>query len=78
MQTLHDENDGAVDLVVEAAEQRVAVPLLALEAAGFGLRVSGLHRVVDNEDVAAAAGQRAACRGREPEPSFHRHELGLG
>jgi hypothetical protein len=29
MQPLHDHDDGVVDLVVQAAEQRVRVPLLA-------------------------------------------------
>ncbi len=46
-------------LIVEAAEQGVAVPLLDVEPARFGMRVGRLHRVVDDEEVAAAAGERA-------------------
>ena len=66
-----------VDLVVQAAEQGVAVPLLEVEPPRIGVRVGGLHRVVDNHDVAAAAGEGASGRGGEPEAALRRHELGL-
>ena len=77
VQALHDEHDGSGVLIVEAAEQGVADPLLEVEPPRVGLRVGGLQRVIDDNDVAAPAGERASGRCGEPEPAPRRHELGF-
>ena len=77
VQALHDEHDGSRVLIVLATEQGVAVPMLEVEPPRIGVRVGGFQRVVDNNDVAAAAGQGAPGRCGEPEPTLRRHELGL-
>lgn len=43
MQTLHDQNDGARDFVVEPAVERVVVPIVDRLAAQFGERLLGLR-----------------------------------
>ena len=69
---LHNEHDGAcVDLVVEAAQQRVAEPLLALQPKGFRLSVPGFIGS-SMMGIATAAGKGATGRGGEPEAALRR------
>ena len=66
MQPLHDDDDGAMALVVEPAVEGMVVPLVG----GLPLRVRErllrLQRIVDQDDVGAASGQHAAGGGGEP------------
>src|SRR6516164_4076555 len=66
VQPLHDYDDGVVGLVVQAAEQRVRVPLLGPFASGFRIGILWLERIVDDNEVAAAAGEGATDRGGQP------------
>ena len=66
MDALHDDDDRAGAFVVEAGQQGVLEPLVGGVALGFGMGVVGLQRIVDNNQVAAAAGERAADRSGQP------------
>ena len=63
VQALHDHDDGVLALVVQTAKQRVRVPLLGAFARRFRIGVLRLQRIVDDDEVAAAAGEGAADRG---------------
>ena len=78
MEALHDHDDGVLGLVVETGEQRVGVPLLGTFACCFRIGILRLHGIVDDDEVAAAAGERAADRGRQPVASERGRELQLG
>jgi hypothetical protein len=64
MQALHDHDDGARGLVVEAAQQRIVVPFVDRVAPGFRQGIVRLERIVDDDDIGATAGQDAADRRR--------------
>ena len=64
MQTLHHDDDGARLFVVEPGDQRAAVPIDHALARGRGERLFGFQRIVDNNQIRAAAGQCAAYRSR--------------
>src|SRR6516165_7161029 len=66
VQPLHDYDDGVGGLVVQAAEQRVRVPLLGAFAGCFRIGILRLERIVDDNEVAAAAGEGATDRGGQP------------
>ena len=53
---LHDDDDAAVDLVVEAGQEGVPEPVVGALASAVRERVDGLERVVDDDEVASAAG----------------------
>lgn len=59
MESLHHHDDCAVDLVIQPRQQRVLVPLYGFLPDGFGLCILGLDRIIDNDDVAASAGEGA-------------------
>ena len=65
-------------LVVETGEQRVGVPLLGTFACRFRKGILRLHGVVDDDKVAAAAGERPADRGRHTVASERGRELQFG
>ena len=65
MQPLHDQNDGIVRLVVEARRHSLLIPAQDPAPGAFGVGLLGLHRVVDDDQIAAAAGRRTADRGGE-------------
>ena len=56
MNALHDDDDGAGALVVEARQQRVRKPLICAGAFGFREGVIGLERIIDDDDVSTPAG----------------------
>jgi hypothetical protein len=57
---LHDDHDRAGALVVEAREQRIRKPLICRGPLCFRKGVVRFQRIVDDDDVAPAPGQRAA------------------
>ena len=57
--------------------KRIADPLFEVEPPRVGVRVGRLQGVIDNNEVAAAARERASGRGGEPEPAPRSHELSL-
>jgi hypothetical protein len=56
MDALHDDDDRAGAFVVEAGQQGVLEPFVGRIALGLRRGVVGLQRIVDNDQVAAAAG----------------------
>jgi hypothetical protein len=76
VQSVHDQDDGARELVVEAAVERVVVPFVRRLPLGLRQRLLGFQRVVDDDDVGAAPGQHAADRGGEPAALCGRVEFG--
>jgi len=65
VEPLHDQNDAAGLLVIEATEQGVVVPFVDRLALRIGESLVGLERIVDDNEVAATTGQNAAHRGSE-------------
>ena len=76
VQSVHDEDDRAGELVVEAAVEGVVEPVVRRLALGLRQRLLGLQRVVDDDEVGAAPGQHAADRGGEPAALRGRVEFG--
>ncbi len=76
VQPVHDEHDGARQLVVQPAVEGMVVPLVRHLALGLRQRLLGLQRIVDDDDVGAAPGQDAADRGGEPAALGRRVEFG--
>jgi hypothetical protein len=66
VQPVHDQHDRTLLLVVEAAVEGVVEPLVDRLPLGLRQRLLGLQRIVDDDDVGAAAGQHPADRGGEP------------
>jgi hypothetical protein len=66
VQPLHDDDNGAVTLVVEQAIQGVIVPLVGGLSLRVGERLLRLQRIVDDDDVGAPSSQHASGRGSEP------------
>jgi hypothetical protein len=56
VQALHDYDDGAVLLAVQTTVESVIEPLIGRAAAGLGQRFIGLERIIDYDEVRAAAG----------------------
>jgi hypothetical protein len=75
VQPLHDQDDAAVLLVIEPTEQAVVVPFVHRLALRIGERLIGLEGVIDNNDVAATAGQNATHGGGEAEALTGRHKF---
>ena len=66
VQSVHDEDDRASELVVQSAVEGVVEPVVRRLALGLRQCLLGLQRVVDDDEVGAAPGQYAADRGGEP------------
>lgn len=62
---LHDNDNGAVDLVVEPGQKRVVIPLVDRILAGLREGIGGLDGIVDEDEAAAAAGQGTSDGGGE-------------
>ena len=78
MQTVHDQDDGSVLLVVETAVEGVVEPLVGRAPPGLRQGLLGLQGIVENDQVGAAPGQPAADRGRDPAALGGRLEFGDG
>jgi hypothetical protein len=66
VQPLHDDDNHAVALVIMPAVEGMVEPVVGAVSLRLGQRLLGLQRIVDNDDVGAAAGQHTAGRGGEP------------
>jgi hypothetical protein len=75
VQPVHDQDDGAAELVVEAAVEGVVVPFVRRLALGLRQGLLGLQRVVDDDDVGTAPGQHPAYRGGDARALRRRLEL---
>jgi len=72
VETLHDDDDDAGALAIEAAVEGVIEPFVGGGALGLGERLVGLEGIVDDEEVGATSGEHSADRGGEA------HALGGG
>jgi hypothetical protein len=70
VQPLHDNHDAAILLAVEAAAQRVVVPLVHSIAGHVGDGLVRFQRIVNDNDIGTATGQHASNRGRHAESAF--------
>jgi len=75
VQSLHDDDDGTVLLVVLPAIEGVIVPIVGGSSLRFGERLFGFERVIDNDDIGAAPGQRATVRAGNSVPLVGGDEL---
>ena len=66
VQSLHDDDDGAVLVVVELAVEGVVEPIIGLLALRIGECLLRLQRIIDYDHVGSPSGQYAAIRGGEP------------
>jgi len=60
VQPLHDDDDGAVTLVVDPAVEGVVVPLVGPLALRVRQGLLWLQWIIDQDDVGAASGQDTA------------------
>jgi hypothetical protein len=56
MQTLHHDNDRAFLLVIQPRVERIFKPCIDMIALGVIASIRGFERVINDENVAAAAG----------------------
>jgi len=64
MEPLHRDENEALGRIIEPAERGVAEPLRRRFSSDFRFRIIGLDRIIDDQDLTATTGQRAADRGR--------------
>jgi len=69
VKTLHDDDDCAPRLVVEATVERAVEPFVGGDPPAFRHGVGGFERIVDQDEIGAAAGEHAPDRGRHPRPT---------
>jgi predicted signal transduction protein with EAL and GGDEF domain len=62
METLHNDNNRTVLLIIEATAQRIVVPIVYGPAAGFGKRIVRLQGIVDRPLATATAAHRKLTR----------------
>ena len=77
MQALHRDDDEALGVNRDGSARCCGTSQWPRES-DFGIRVIGLDRIVEDKDVAAAAGQRAADGGGKTIAPPGRLEFGLG
>ncbi len=77
VKTLHDEHDHVFRLAVEARGEGRVVPLGHRGSLHLGHALGGLHGVVDQDQIAAAAREGAADRGAQPVALTGRLDLSL-
>jgi len=70
VQALHDDDDHAAGLVVEAGIERAVKPFVAGKAATFRHRIGGLEWIVDQNEIGATAGEHAPDRSRHSKPAL--------
>jgi hypothetical protein len=78
VQPVHDQDDGARLLVVEARVEGMVEPLVGGPPLGLRERLLGLQRIVDDDDVGTPPGQHTADRSGDPPALRRRLELGYG
>lgn len=75
--TLHDDDNRTGPLVIQARYDSVEEPLVGGYPLRFRQCIDGLEWNVDNDEIAAAAGQRAAGGGCKPKPPLGDLDLRL-
>ena len=78
MEPLHDEDDCAVTLVIEAGQKCRPIAIIDGTPGILRLSVASLHWIIDDDDIGAAAGEGAANGNSEAPAAFGRHAFGLG
>src|SRR5438067_4612344 len=78
VQSLHHDDDCVLDLIVEPGEQSVAIPLHLIIACQIGIGVLRLERIVQDDEISAAAGERAPDRCRQSRAPRRGGEFRLG
>jgi hypothetical protein len=66
VQSLHDDDNGAVTLVIEAAVEGVAEPFIGGLPLRVGQRLLRLQRIIYQDDVGTASGEHPASAGGQP------------
>ena len=66
MQPLHDDDDGAMPLVILPAVESVVEPFVAGAPLRVGQRLVRLEGIVDQDDIGVASGQHTAGGGGQP------------
>src|SRR5262249_3468783 len=77
VQALHGD-DGEAVCGIEPTEGRIAEPLVSACKGDFGIRVIGLDRIINDENITATSGQSASDRGGKPISPQGSLEFGLG
>src|ERR1700729_3283669 len=77
MYALHNNQDGPAPLIVEPRDQRVLEPFIGAVALDLRIGVIRLQRVVDDNEVAAAAGESAADRSGQTKAAGGQFNLAL-
>src|ERR1700722_12668069 len=77
MYALHDDKDGAAPLIVEPGDQRVLEPFIRAIALDVRIGVIRLQGVINDDEVAAAAGQSAADRSGQTKAAGGQFNLAL-
>src|SRR5580658_7557192 len=75
VESLHDHDDHTRGFVIQTGKQRAVEPFIDASALGFRNRFVGFQRIVDDDEIGAAAGQHAADRSREPKAASRSGEL---
>ncbi len=78
MEPLRHDNDSAFLLVIESGQNSRGKPIIDHPARLVRLRVISLKRVIDDNDVRAASGERPTNRHYETAAVLSRHAFGLG
>jgi hypothetical protein len=78
VQTLHDEDDGAAALVIQARNHGLVQPASTPVANRLRHGVGRLQRIVDDDDFGATPRQDAIDRRGQPASAFRRLELRVG
>jgi hypothetical protein len=78
VQALHYDDDRIVLLVVEPGNQRCAILLDVPRASRIGHGIGRLERVIDDDHISAAAGQRTAHGGGQTRTPLRSHDFNLG
>jgi hypothetical protein len=78
MEPLHRDVDETLGGIIEPAEGGVAEPFDRRFPSDFGLGIVGLDRIIDDQDLAATAGERAADRGGQARAPLCGLEFTLG
>src|SRR4051812_30327758 len=77
MHPLHHYDDGADLLVVQTGQDRICHPFIDTIAPYLRQGVDRLERIVNDDQVAAPPGKRAAHRSRKTEPAMGELDFAL-
>ena len=77
MQALHHDDDRAFLLVIQPRVERIFEPFVDMLALGVRERIRRFERIIDDDDIAPAAGQRSINGGCESKSTPRGDYLGL-